>query len=332
MYHLPRDLDKLKSFKPSQGDCLSAQYLTCYALNRELEFQQKRQALFGEAKQFPPLELEQEFARYCFSQPNMTTDDIGRLLDFMGVQVKQHHVDAFLRRCDRDQDFKLDFEEWLATIGRSRADIDAEIKRLEDERKAEEKRIEDEKKAEKKKKEDEEAAELKKIEDKIQADKAKREAEIAKIEQERAEKAQRNSSCAWTAIKFMQGHMDDLDELERELKRLTYLKTFHVLDAFRAADRDSKGYLTPQDIYHFFGYVGYTSLYHHGQYNGSVHLYGYQCEQELIDFWSNWHDREGRLTFEDWNQVLMGHSIPDNFKAPDGYTLQERKRKVNAIR
>ena len=179
---MPRELDKLKSFRPSQGECLSAQYLTCYALNRELEFQQKRVALRQETKKFPILEIEQEFARYCFCQPTMTSEDIGRLLDFMGVPVRQHHVDACMRRCDRDQDFKLDFDEWLQVIGRSRADIDNEYKRLEAERIAEVKRIEDEKKrkaekrkAERKRIQDEKEAKRKKIEDERKAAEEKRE-------------------------------------------------------------------------------------------------------------------------------------------------------------
>ena len=105
----------------------------------------------------------------------MTKDDIARLLDFMGVQVRQNHIDAFLRRCDRDADFKLDLDEWLMTIGSSFSIIEAEIKRIEDARIAEQKRIEDEAKAKTQRLKDEYEAEVKRIEDERKAEEEKRE-------------------------------------------------------------------------------------------------------------------------------------------------------------
>lgn len=81
----------------------------------------------------------------------MTRDDIARLLDFMGVPAGQNSINAFLRRCDRDADLKLDFEEWLTTIGRSSSEIEVEIKRIEDEEKARIQKIKDEEEAWRKK-------------------------------------------------------------------------------------------------------------------------------------------------------------------------------------
>lgn len=82
--------------------------------------------------------------------------------------------------------------------------------------------------------------------------------------------------------------LDDFDELEKELKRLKCHKSFSVIESFRKIDLKSKGYLDAEDIKRYFGSNdGYS-----------------ENAEELIQYWSNWYDRDGRLTFEEWHQVL----------------------------
>ena len=107
--------------------------------------------------------------------------------------------------------------------------------------------------------------------------------------------------------------MEDFDELEKELKRLHCHKSFRVIDAFRILDNTSKGYIDTADIQRYFGSnEGFSD-------NAA----------ELIKYWSNWSDVEGRLTFEEWHRVLLGHSVPPTFVAPDGYRLWYRTPLVN---
>lgn len=42
--------------------------------------------------------------------------------------------------------------------------------------------------------------------------------------------------------------MDDFDELEKELKRLSHHKSFKIMEAFRKLDADDKGYVDAADI------------------------------------------------------------------------------------
>lgn len=110
--------------------------------------------------------------------------------------------------------------------------------------------------------------------------------------------------------------MDDFDDLEKELKRLTHHKSFKVMDAFRKLDADDKGYVDAADIQRYFGSNDGFS----------------ENAPELIQYWSNWHDTQGRLAFEEWHQVLMGHSVPPTFTAPDGYKLWYRTNSLNPTR
>ena len=97
------------------------------------------------------------------------------------------------------------------------------------------------------------------------------------------------------------------DELEREIKRLSYHRSFKPMDAFRKLDNTNKGYVTAEDIQRYFGdNDGYS-----------------ESAPELIAYWSNWQD-DGRLTFEDWHQVLMGHPVPASFRPPQGYSYFKR--------
>ena len=83
------------------------------------------------------------------------------------------------------------------------------------------------------------------------------------------------------------------------MKKLTYLKTFNVLDAFRKVAGD-KGYITAADIHHYFGYSDYHRYpgYDYHRYHST---YYHRFGSEVIRFWTNWEDSDGKLTFEDWN-------------------------------
>lgn len=88
------------------------------------------------------------------------------------------------------------------------------------------------------------------------------------------------------------------------------------MDAFRKMDAASKGYLEADDIRRYFGSNdGYADH-----------------APELIPYWSNWQD-DGRLTYEDWHQVLMGYPVPTSFTCPDGYNYYKRTvEQMNASR
>lgn len=129
--------------------------------------------------------------------------------------------------------------------------------------------------------------------------------------------------------------MDNLDKLEKELRRLTFFKSFSVLETFKIVS-GGKGYITPKDIHDYCGYGSHHAYEHH---HGDYYMYWYSYDnswyrfgREVIEFWSNWEDDEEKLAFDEWNQVMMGHSVPENFKAPEGLDLFKRKFKVNAIR
>ena len=119
---------------------MSAKYLTCYAIERELKFLLKKQMLLKETKKFPALELESEFKKLCQRKTYMAIEDVRILLDQLGVPTRQYHIDAVLRRCDHDADWKISFDEFLETIGRTKFDI-IDQKKLFEERKKEEKKI-----------------------------------------------------------------------------------------------------------------------------------------------------------------------------------------------
>ena len=75
--------------------------------------------------------------------------------------------------------------------------------------------------------------------------------------------------------------MENLEELEKELTKLTFLKTFNVLDAFRAIDYENKGYISPHDIHRFFGYCDYYG-YGYDLYHNNHNYYYHRYASEVI--------------------------------------------------
>lgn len=188
-------------------------------------------------KRCPAVDLETEFRKICLHKSHIAIEDIRILLDQYGLSTKQHHIDAVLRRCDHDADWRLGFDEFLENLGRAREEIEHERKLLEQ----------------------------KKKEDKILS-------------------INRNITISQKIISFIEENMTAFDELERELKRLTYHKTFKPIDAYRKMDATNKGYVDAEDIKRYFGdNDGYADH-----------------AAELIAYWSNWQE-DGRLTFGEWH-------------------------------
>lgn len=80
-------------------------------------------------KRAPAAGLHSEFRKICLRKNYIAIEDIRILLDQNGVVTKQHHIDSVLRRCDHDADWRIDFDEFLEMIGRTREEIE-ENKRL----------------------------------------------------------------------------------------------------------------------------------------------------------------------------------------------------------
>lgn len=86
-------------------------------------------------------------------------------------------------------------------------------------------------------------------------------------------------------IQFIEEMLEDFDCLEKELKRLKCHMSFNVMEAFRKIDERNKGFIDAEDIKRYFGSNDGFS----------------ENAEELIQYWSSWRDREGRLTFEEWH-------------------------------
>ena len=76
----------------------------------------------------PAIGLESEFRKICLHKSSIAIEDIRILLDQYGLATQQHHIDAVLRRCDHDADWRLGFDEFLENLGRTREEIEYEKK------------------------------------------------------------------------------------------------------------------------------------------------------------------------------------------------------------
>lgn len=60
----------------------------------------------------------------------MAIEDVRVLLQDYGFETKKSHIDAIFRRCDWNEDWRLNFDEFLQAIGRSGEGIYIEKKQV----------------------------------------------------------------------------------------------------------------------------------------------------------------------------------------------------------